>query len=129
MQHDLSDEVVRSALAATFFVPGRRVAIIDDTADYPRSADFDIVCVSSPVGGDFVRLLSIQSDHITLPYETRPQMLRALCEHLGTQYLTPDDSDEDPYFMWLISPGGTPGRVGLDPVAFDEDRYVIDRRG
>jgi hypothetical protein len=128
IQHDLGDEVVRRALAETFLVPEGRISLINDIGDYPRSEDFDVVCVSSQVEGEFARLLSIQSNHVALPYETRAQLTQALCEHLGIQYITPDDDDTDPYFMWLISPGGAPSRVGLDPVAFDEDRYVIARR-
>lgn len=128
IQHDLGDEIIRRALAAVFFVPEGRVSIINEISDYPKSIDFDLVCVSSQVEGEFVRLLSIQSNHVTLPYETRAQLTQALCEHLEVQYITPDDDDADPYFMWLISPGVAPSRVGLDPVAFDEDRYVITRR-
>ena len=55
--------------------------------------DFDVVCVSSQVEGEFSRLLSIQINHITLPYETRAQLTQALCEHLGIQYITPGDDD------------------------------------
>jgi hypothetical protein len=96
IQHDLGDEVVRRALAATFLVPEGRISIIDDVGDYPRSGDFDVVCVSSQVEGEFARLLSIQSNHVALPYETRAQLTQALCEHLGIQYITPDDDDADP---------------------------------
>ncbi|HEX4417765.1 MAG TPA: hypothetical protein VH165_07690 [Kofleriaceae bacterium] len=48
-----------------------------------------------------------------------------MADALGAQYLTPDDDDEDPYFMWLISPGIERSKVGLEPSALDEGRYVI----
>jgi hypothetical protein len=84
--------------------------------------------VASSVEGEFTHLLSIQAEQLALPYETRARLMQALAEALGTQYITPDDDDEDPYFMWLISPGVERGKVGLEPIALDEGRYVIARR-
>lgn len=128
VQHQMDQERVRRALAAALHVPERRVALIDDMSHYPKAGDADIVCVSSQVEGEFVNLLSIQVDRTTLPYETHAQLMQALCESLGVPYITPDDGDVDPYYMWLVSPGAVPSRVGLDPVAFDEGRYVVARQ-
>lgn len=127
LQHRLDDDRVRRALAAVLRAPEGRVALIEDVSHYPEAGDADVVCVSSSVEGEFAQLLSIQVDRLTLPYDMHAQLRQALCETLGTQYLTPDDDDVNPYFMWLVSPGTMPGKVGLDPVALDEGRYVIAR--
>jgi hypothetical protein len=128
LQHRLDDDRVRRTLATALRVPEGRVALINDMSDYPNSGDADVVGVASSVEGEFTHLLSVQAEHLTLPYETRAQLMQALAEALGSQYLTPDDDDEDPYFMWLISPGTGRGKVGLEPIALDEGRYVIARR-
>lgn len=128
VQHPVDEDRVRRALAAALHVPGGRVAFIDDISHYPKAGDADVVCVSSQVEGEFTNLLSIQIDRTDLPYETHAQLMQVLGERLGVRYITPDEDDVDPYFMWLISPGGVPRRVGLDTVAFDEGRYVIARR-
>jgi hypothetical protein len=127
VQHRMDAAQVRRALAEVLHVPEERVALIDDMDQYPNVADAHVVCMSSRVEGEFAYLLSIQVNRVTLPYETRAQLMQLLSERLGAEYITPDEEDVDPYVMWHVTPGGMPGRVGLDPVAFDEDRYVIAR--
>lgn len=127
VKQPMPDEHIRLAISSVLHVPEERVAMIDDMTHYPERQDADAVCVSSSVEGEFSRLLSIQAGLSMLPYETHTQFLQSLCEQLGTQYITPDDQDDNPYVMWLVSPGTTPGRIGLDPVALDEGRYIISR--
>ena len=127
VQHRMDDTVVRRGLAAALRVPESRVALIDDVSDYPEAGDADVVCVSSSVDGEFTRLLSVQADRLTLPYDTRAELMRVLCDVIGTKYLTPDDDSVDPYVMWFVSPGTDPVKVGLDSVALDDGRYVIDQ--
>jgi hypothetical protein len=128
IQHQVDEGRVRRALAAALHVPEGHVALINDISHYPKAGDAEIVCVSSQVEGEFANLLSIQVDRTPLPYDTHAQLMQALCERLGVQYITPDDDDVDPYVMWFVSPGAVPRRVGLDPIALDEGRYVIARR-
>lgn len=128
VQHRMNEHHMCQALAAALHVSEGRVALIDDLCHYPKAGEADVVCVCSSVEGEFTYLLSIQINRVTLPYDTNVQLMQRLCEALRMQYLAPDDDDVDPYMMWLISPGAVPRKVGLDPVAFDEDRYVISRR-
>ena len=128
VQHRVADDRVRRALAEALHVPEERVALIDDSCHCPKARESDVVCVCSLVEGEFTYLLSIQIEWVILPYDNNVQLMQRLCEVLGVQYLAPDDDDVDPYMMWLVSPEVVPSKVGLDPVAFDEDRYVISRR-
>ena len=124
-QHQTDDDGVRRALAAALGVPQERVAVVADMNDYPETAAADVVCVTSPVNGEFTLLLSVQVANLSLPYDTRAQLMQRLCELLGMECLVPDDDDVDPYFMWLVSPVNVPRKVSLDPIALDEGRYVI----
>lgn len=128
VRHRPDDVSVRRALAAALEVSERRVALIDDVSDYPEAGAADIVCVSSPLKGEFDGLLSIQVERLTVPYDTHEQLMRRLCDLLGAQCLVPEDEQADPYLMWLISPGTAPCKIELDPVAFDEGQYVIARK-
>ena len=127
VKQPMPDEHVRQALASALRVSPERIALIDDVSHYPDRQDVDIVCVSSSVEGEFAQLISIQVGRATLPYETTAQLMQLICEQLGTQYITPDDENENPYVMWVVSPGALPRRIGLDPVALDNGRYVISR--
>ena len=118
---------VRRALAAALWVSEERVVVIDDVSDYPEAGAADIVCVSSPVEGEFAGLLSIQVERLVVPCDTHEQLVRRLCDALDTQCLVPDNERENPYLMWWISPGFAPRKIGIDPVAFDEGRYVVAR--
>lgn len=123
----IDDERVRRALSTVLHVPAERVVLISDVSHYPPRGDADVVCISSQAEGEFTSALSIQCDCLALPYKTHAQLMQVLGERLEAQYITPDD-DMDPYVMWLTSPGAVPGKVDLDPVAFDEGRYVIARK-
>jgi hypothetical protein len=127
VQHRPPDVSVRRALAAALAVSEQRVVVIDDVSDYPETGSADVVCVSSPLEGEFTGLLSIQAERLVVPCETHEQLMQRLCNVLGTQCLVPDDEQDSPYLMWSISPGATPRKIGLDPVAFDDGRYVIAR--
>lgn len=83
--------------------------------------------MSSPLEGEFDGLLSIQVERLVVPCDTHEQLMRRLCNALGTQCLVPDDEQENPYLMWLISPGAAPRKIGLDSIAFDVGRYIIAR--
>lgn len=120
-----SDVSVRRALAAALAVSEGRVVVLDDVIHYPEVGAADIVCVSSPLEGEFTGLLSIQAERLVVPCETHEQLMRRLCDVLGTQCLVPDDEQKNPYLMWSFSPGAAPRKIGLDPVAFDDGRYVI----
>jgi len=127
VQHRPPDVSVRRALSAALVVSEERVVVIDDVSDYPEAGAADIVCVSSPLEGEFTGLLSIQVERLVVPCDTHEQLMRRLCDVLGTQCLVPDDEQENPYLMWSISPGAAPRKIGLDPVAFDDGRYIIAR--
>jgi hypothetical protein len=83
--------------------------------------------VSSSLEGEFTDLLSIQVERLMMPCDTPEELMRRLCDALGTQCLVPDNEQEDPYLMWAISPGVAPRKIGLDPVAFDDGRYIVAR--
>ena len=126
LERQINDTSIRQALAASLGVPENRVIVIDDMSKYPESAAADVVCVTSSVEGEFIQLLSVQAGRLLLPYDEPLALIQSLCELLGTRCLAPDD-DADPYCMWLISPGTARGRIQIDPIAFDDDRYVISR--
>jgi hypothetical protein len=127
VRHRPDDASVLRALAAALGVPEGRVALIDDVSEYPKPDAADVVCVSSSLEGDFTGLLSIQVEHLTLPYDTREQLVQRLCELLDAQCLIPEE-EENPYIMWLVSPEAASCKIALDPIAFDEGQYVIARR-
>ena len=126
LERQIKDASIRHALAASLRVPENRVIVIDDMSKYPEPAAADVVCVISSVEGEFTQLLSVQTGRLLLPYDEPLALIQSLCELLGTRCLATDD-DADPYYMWLISPGATSGRIELDPIAFDGDRYIILR--
>jgi hypothetical protein len=121
------DDRLRSALAVIFGIPEDRVLLIEDVSGYVESSTADAVCLSSPVEGQFVCLLSIDITRRVLPYDTCAQMLRRLCELLNISFLAPDEGI-DPYIFWLYSAGSVPVRVGIDTDAFDHNRYLIVER-
>jgi hypothetical protein len=128
VQHRPEDDIVRRALAAVLGVPGARVVVIDDVTDYPEAGAADVVCVCSPLEGEFARLLSVQVERLPLPYESPAHLMQRFSDILDVQCLSPYDGDMSPYVMWSFSPGKPPGKVALDPVALDEGRYVVVRR-
>jgi hypothetical protein len=117
-------EVIRAALAKVFALPAERISIIDDLANYPERGAADIVCVVSPVIGEFAALLSIQSEPLQVPAETPLDVARVLAAVLGTRCLLPRDG-VNPFLMWLVLPDSTASGVALDPEALAEERYVI----
>lgn len=127
VQHRPPDVSVRRALAAALAVSEERVVVIGDVSDYPEVGAAGVVCVASPLEGEFTGLLSIQVERLVVPCDTHEQLVRRFCDALGTQCLVPDDEQKDPYLMWAISPGAAPRKVGLDPVAFDDGQYIIAR--
>jgi hypothetical protein len=115
---------IRHALMESLSVVEERIIVIYDMGDYPQSGAADVVCVISPVDGEFSSLLSIQTDGLTLPYNGVLELVQRLAEILRTRCLVPDEG-LDPYVMWLASPGQPVQRVGLDVAALNEDRYVV----
>ena len=125
IQDRVDDERVRRVVAMALGVAANRVVVIDDVGDYPESDAADVVCVSSAVGGEFSRLLSLQARGLALPYDAPLQLLQRICDLLGTLCLSPDEHDASPYAMWSLRPGAAPAKVTLDPAAQDHGRYVI----
>jgi len=128
VEKPIDEAALCRAIAATLGVPEGRVTVIDDISNYPASEDADVVCVVSSVEGEFSLLVSIQVNKLALPYENTVALTQCLAEQLSAACLIPDEDDVDPYNMWLVLPGSEPRRVGVDPVALDQDRYVISRR-
>jgi hypothetical protein len=120
----VDNATLRRALASSLAIPEDRIAVIDDVAQYPESSVADVVCVTSPVSGQFSKLVSIQTKTCRLPHDSSLDLMRQICEPLDTRCLVPDEG-LNPYCMWLFVPGEAPRQVGLDPVAMDEDRYVL----
>jgi hypothetical protein len=125
IQDRVDDDHVRRAVAMALGVPANRIALIDDVGDYPGPDAADVVCVSSAVGGEFSRLLSLQVERLALPYDAPLQLLQRICDLLGTPCLSPDEQDASPYSMWSLRPGAPPGKVSLDAAAQDDGRYVV----
>lgn len=121
------DGRLRSALAAIFGIPETRVLLIEDVSGYTESAIAEVVCLSTPVEGEFACLLSIDITRRELPYDTREQLLQRLCESLSVPFLAPDE-DINPYIFWLYSTESVPVKVGIDTDAFDHNRYLIAER-
>ena len=123
---EVDDASVHRALAEALAVPEERIAIIHDVADYPERTMADVVGLLSRVGGDYPTLLSIQLEARPLPDDTELGPMQVFCERLGVPCLVPDH-EENPFTMWLVSPGQSPRTVSLDPTALDVDRYVLSR--
>jgi hypothetical protein len=100
------------------------VILIDDVSKYPEPGLADVVCVISPVAGDFENLISIQSNRLLLPCETVIAFVQQLSRGLDSRLLVPDE-DVDPYSMLLISGDHPPVRIGLEPSELDEGRYIV----
>ncbi len=124
VERQVDDVRVRLALAQSLLVSEHRVAMIGEIENYPERRTADVVCVASPVEGDFSRILSIQTERLTLPYDTTVELVQRLGRILQTRCLVPNEG-LDPYVMWLVSPDGSSERVELDVAAFDEDRYIL----
>jgi hypothetical protein len=125
VQHPIHNDDTRRALAVTLGVPEDRIAIIENVTGYPDTGAADIVCVSSPVNGDFAGLLSVQVGHLEVAFESITQLIQRFSGLLSTPCLIPDEDSANPYLMWSIAPGSVPRRVALDPLALEEGRYVI----
>ena len=89
IQTPRDDDQVRRALSTALLMPPERVAVINDVGDYPETGAADVVCVTSPVDGEFTRLLSVQVSHQALPYDSREQLMQRICDVLDTRCLVP----------------------------------------
>jgi hypothetical protein len=118
---------LRRALAASMQFPEDRVSVIDDMSEYPDRAAADVVCITTPLEGDYSTMVSIQNEPIVLPYDSHLSLAQHICELLDTQCLAADEG-ADPYLMWLLSPRAAAQRVALDTVALDDGRYEIAHR-
>jgi hypothetical protein len=124
LEKPVDDAAFRHALASSLEIPEDRIVVIDDVGQYPEPSVADVVCLTSTVSGEFSRLVSIQAKTCSLPQHTLLDFMRKFCELLDTRCLVPDQGP-NPYCMWLLVPGEAPRQVGLDPVALDENRYVL----
>lgn len=124
VEDDRDDSSVRRAIGSALGVPESRVVVIADVSQYPNPESADVVVVTSLAGGQFAKVLSIQTSRRSLPYENPLDPMQRLCDELGTRCLVPDDS-ANPYSMWLVTRDEAPQRVGLAADELDEDRYVI----
>ena len=124
IEKTVDNATFRRALASSLELPEDRVVVIDDVGQYPEPSAADVVCVTSAVSGQFSKLVSIQAETCRLPHDTALDLMRQLCELLDTRLLVPDQG-LNPFCMWLLAPGEAPRQVGMDPVAMDEDRYVL----
>ncbi len=116
--------VIRGALAKVFALPAHRISIIDDLANYPERNAADIVCVVTPIAGEFAAILSIQNAKMYVPADTLVDVARRLASALGTRCLLPQEG-VNPYLMWMVLPDSTASAVALDPDALADERYVL----
>lgn len=124
LEKRLEADVFKEALSKILSLPVHRISVIDDIDRYPERGTADVVCVISPVAGQFAAVLSIQNGPIRLPLETPLEVTQQLASALKLKCLTPKEG-VDPYLMWLVLPDSTPAAVALDPKALDEERYIV----
>jgi hypothetical protein len=121
-----SSDSLKVALETSLGVARERIFVIRDLADYPRHNKADLVCVVTPLKGEFHTLLSLQTDGIEAEYNALPGLIQRVCNILGCRCLLPDVGPE-PYSMLLLSDNMPPERVELDPEALDQGRYILKR--
>jgi len=116
-------ETLKRVLAKVLSVSARRIAVIDDMANYPERTSADVVCVITPVAGQYSVMLSIQCNPLDLA-DGPIELGQRLAVELGFRFLLPDDGP-DPYVMWMVQPDAPAQTVFLEPEALDGERYVI----
>lgn len=119
----VNPEILQRALATVLSVPTHRIAVINDTANYPERAAADVVCVITPIAGQYSVMFSIQCDPLDLA-DAPIDIGRRLAVELGFRCLLPDDRP-DPYTMWMVQPGAPAMPVFLDSDALENEQYVI----
>lgn len=102
--------------------------MIDDPANYPERDAADIVCVVSPIAGEFAAILSIQSAQMYVEGETLLDIARRLASALGTKRLLPREGSTPICCGVDGSPGSTASAVALDPDALADEHYVLSDR-
>ena len=120
----LGVEEIRQGVAAVLSVELGRVSVIDDIAEYPERGDADVVCVITPMSGEFVAVISIQCEPVEVSFSNVLETVQQLSSSLRVTLLAPDSSP-DPYSMWLVRPSFPPQRVSLDESALARERYEV----
>jgi hypothetical protein len=126
LEHSVDTEKLRQALQSVFAVPAECISIINDITQYPKQEDAQIVCVMTPVAGDFTLLLSIQANLVLKGSEDMLALVQLICNDLGCRCLTPDEGP-DPYTVWVITPYAPPQRAQLDVMQLDQNRHVLEQ--
>lgn len=121
------DDQLRNAVAATLSIEAARVAVIHDMADYPEGEAADVVCVLTQASGEFIQVVSIQCEPVTLRDAAILDVVGRLSSVLHARILAPDEGP-DADLMWLLEPGRAPVRVELDADALDGGAYQLRGR-
>jgi hypothetical protein len=113
---------LQACLASVLAIPALEIAIIDDVADYP--AEPRVVCVTSPVDGEFRELVSIQHAPLQVEVDTLAELMAKLARSLGTSLLFPDE-DINPFTVYVVGADGSQRRASLVPDALDRGTYLL----
>lgn len=115
---------LRQGVASVLSLEGHRVSVIRDVACYPERGAADVVCVVTPIQGDFSDSVSIQCDPIEAPVSSIIEFAQRLSVALGSAVLVPDEG-HDPYVMWHVDLSGGCRKVSLDESALESDTYKV----
>lgn len=115
---------ISNIVADAFQLHRASVQAIDDITNYP--ADATMVCLVTPVKGDFCSLVALQSGPLNVNHAVVDMAIQEIADKLGCRCLVPD-SELNPYTMRLFTPGSTPIAVSLDPSADDDNVYRLSR--
>lgn len=112
---------LHQALSTAFNLDNRAVRIVGELTDFPNIGEYELVCHSQTIEGNYPVLLSIYvfGDLAKKHVDIEVALLH-IVESLMVDCLVPDDSTDDPYKMVLISKTGVQRKVSVDAEQLDQ---------
>lgn len=120
----VDEETLIQIFSNVFSISKERISITSDLSFLLNNQNPDIVCLRSPVYGDFFEQLSI-SCNLELKFSSEFEILTLLADRFQTKCIISDDSI-NPFTMWCAVPGNNKVElVMLNPHKIDEDYYEL----
>ncbi|MBU1219014.1 hypothetical protein KKF34_02025 [Myxococcota bacterium] len=121
----VDEETLIQIFSNLFSISKERISIISDLSILlDDNQNPDIVCLYSPVYGDFLELLQI-SCNLELNFSSEFEILTLLADRFQTKCIISDDSF-NPFAMWCAVPGNNKVElVMLNPHKIDDNYYEL----